>query len=219
MPGDDLIPKHGGYRRLKTFQLSQLIYDITVLFCQRFIDPRSRTHDQMVQAARSGTQNIAEGSKVSGTSKKLEMKLTNVARASLEELMLDFEDYLRQRGLEQWPPGHPVLRRFRRVRFADIQEYRCWIAEEHRKLNNEVRWTDTDGHGQAETGFASVPVRVRPPESVPLDQLVANTVLSLLNLNTYLLRQQVLAQARAFASEGGFTERLYELRQRQRRHR
>ena len=88
-----LIPKHGGYRKLKSFQLAQLCYDITVRFCDRYIDKHSRTHDQMVQAARSGVQNIAEGSKASGTSKKTELKLTSVARASLEELLPDYEDY------------------------------------------------------------------------------------------------------------------------------
>lgn len=97
---EPLIPKHGGYRKLKSFQVAQLIYDVTVNFCSRFIDKRSRTHDQMVQAARSGVQNIAEGSQAIGTSKKMELKLTNVARASLEELRLDYEDYLRQRGLQ-----------------------------------------------------------------------------------------------------------------------
>ena len=102
-----LIPKHGGYRKLKSFQVAQLVYDVTVRFCDRYIDPRSRTHDQMVQAARSGVQNIAEGSQASGTSKKMEMKLTNVARASLEELRLDYEDFLRQRGLPLLEPDHP----------------------------------------------------------------------------------------------------------------
>jgi four helix bundle protein len=96
---DPLIPKHGGYRKLKSFQIAQLVYDVTVRFCDRYIERRSRTHDQMVQAARSGVQNIAEGSQASGTSKKTELKLTNVARASLEELKLDYEDFLRQRGL------------------------------------------------------------------------------------------------------------------------
>ncbi len=105
---EELIPKHGGYRKLKTFQIAQLIYDLTVRFCDRYINPRSRTHDQMVQAARSGVQNIAEGSQVSGTSKKIEMKLTNVARASLEELRLDYEDFLRQRGLTLWEPNDKV---------------------------------------------------------------------------------------------------------------
>src|SRR5258706_11386010 len=100
---EKLIPLHGGYRKLKSFQVAQLAYDVAVRFCDRYIDRRSRTHDQMVQAARSGVQNIAEGSKASGTSKKMELKLTNVARASLEELRLDYEDYLRQRGLAHWP--------------------------------------------------------------------------------------------------------------------
>src|ERR1035438_7757169 len=100
---EKLIPLHGGYRKLKSFQVAQLAYDVTVRFCDRYIEKRSRTHDQMVQAARSGVQNIAEGSQASGTSKKMELKLTNVARASLEELRLDYEDFLRQRRLAQWP--------------------------------------------------------------------------------------------------------------------
>src|ERR1700689_2576158 len=104
---EPLIPKHGGYRKLKSFQVAQLCYDVTVRFCDRYIEKRSRTHDQMVQAARSGVQNIAEGSQASGTSKKTELKLTNVARASLEELRLDYEDFLRQRGLEQWDYADP----------------------------------------------------------------------------------------------------------------
>ena len=99
---DPLIPKHGGYRKLRSFRTAQLVYDLTVLFCNRFVEKKSRTHDQMVQAARSGVQNIAEGSMASATSKKTELKLTGVARASLEELLLDYEDFLRQRGLRQW---------------------------------------------------------------------------------------------------------------------
>ncbi len=87
---EPLIPKHGGYRKLKSFQVAQVIYDVTVRFCDRYINKRSRTHDQMVQTARSGVQNIAEGSQASGTSKKTELKLTNVARASLEALVLDY---------------------------------------------------------------------------------------------------------------------------------
>lgn len=100
--GEGLITRHGGYRNLKSFQIAQLVYDVTVRFCDRYIAKRSRTHDQMVQAARSGVQNIAEGSQASGTSKKTELKLTNVARASLEELRLDYEDYLRQRNMQPW---------------------------------------------------------------------------------------------------------------------
>src|SRR5512147_2750751 len=107
MSGGPLIPPHGGYRKLKSFQVAQLVYDVTVRFCNRYIERRSRTHDQMVQAARSGVQNIAEGSQASGTSKKTELKLTNVARASLEELRLDYEDFLRQRGLALWDKNEP----------------------------------------------------------------------------------------------------------------
>src|SRR5690242_20060541 len=101
-PERRLIPKYGGYRKLRSFQCAQLVYDLTVIFCVRFIDKRSRTHDQMVQAARSGVQNIAEGSMASATSKKTELKLTGVARASLEELLLDYQDFLRQRSLRLW---------------------------------------------------------------------------------------------------------------------
>src|ERR1041384_8038246 len=96
------IPPHGGYEKLLAYKKAEIIYDATVRFCDRFIDKRSRTHDQMVQAARSGNKNIAEGSQVSGTSKESELKLTNVARASLEELLGDYRDYLRQRGQTQW---------------------------------------------------------------------------------------------------------------------
>jgi len=85
----DLIPKHGGFRKLRSFQVAQQVYDATVIFCNRFIERRSRIHDQMVQAARSGVQNIAEGGIAAATSKKIELKLTSIARASLGELLLD----------------------------------------------------------------------------------------------------------------------------------
>ena len=97
-----------GYRKLKSFQVSQLVYDVTVRFCERYISKFSRTRDQMVQAARSGVQNIAEGSKASATSKKTELKLTNVARASLEELRLDYEDFLRQHNFKKWERSDPA---------------------------------------------------------------------------------------------------------------
>ncbi|MGE3063388.1 MAG: four helix bundle suffix domain-containing protein [bacterium] len=98
----NLIPPHGGYQKLQSYQMSEIVYDATVKFCARFIDKFSRTTDQMVQAARSGKQNIAEGCMASGTSKKTELKLMNVARASLEELLLDYQDYLRQHNLQLW---------------------------------------------------------------------------------------------------------------------
>jgi four helix bundle suffix protein len=99
---EGFIPAHDGYEKLRSYQKSQIVYDATVRFCDRFIDKKSRTHDQMVQAARSGDKNIAEGSQVSGTSKEAELKLVNVARASLEELLGDYQDFLRQRGHALW---------------------------------------------------------------------------------------------------------------------
>src|SRR3990172_7717566 len=96
------IRPSGGYRKLRAFQTATVVYDATVSFCERFVDKRSRTVDQMVQAARSGRQNIAEGSRASATSSQTELRLVNVARASLDELLLDYEDFLRQRGLRQW---------------------------------------------------------------------------------------------------------------------
>src|SRR5206468_10318032 len=97
------IPKHGGYKRLRSYQKAEIVYDATVHFCNRFIDRRSRTHDQMIQAARSGKQNIIEGSMASATSKETEIKLTNVARASLEELLADYRDFLRLKNTPEWP--------------------------------------------------------------------------------------------------------------------
>jgi four helix bundle suffix protein len=99
---DGFIPPHGGYRNLLSYRKTEIIFDATVRFCDRFIDRRSRTHDQMVQAARSGKQNIVEASVASGTSKEMEIKLTNVARASLEELLEDYRDFLRTRGAPLW---------------------------------------------------------------------------------------------------------------------
>jgi len=102
-----IIEPHGGFRNLHSFRRAQQVYDLTVRFCDRFVDRRSRTHDQMVQAARSGVQNIAEGSMASATSKKTELTLTSVARSSLVELLLDYEDFLRHRGLRQWAKESP----------------------------------------------------------------------------------------------------------------
>ena len=101
-----IIPPHGGYKDLLSFQKAEVVYDATVKFCADLLDRRDRTVDQMVQAARSGKQNIVEGSSASGTSKEIELKLTNVARASLEELLTDYRDFLRTRGFEEWPKDH-----------------------------------------------------------------------------------------------------------------
>ncbi|MEX1117872.1 MAG: four helix bundle suffix domain-containing protein [Terrimicrobiaceae bacterium] len=112
-PTEGFIPIHGGYEQLLSFQKARIVFDGTVKFCARFIDKRSRTTDQMVQAARSGKQNILEGSQASGTSKETEIKLTNVARASFEELLEDYRDFLRVRGIPEWTKEHPHTQRLR----------------------------------------------------------------------------------------------------------
>ena len=118
-----LIPPHGGYRELRSYQNAEIVYDATVKFCDKFIDRRSRTHDQMVQAARSGKQNIAEGSMASATSKKTELKLVGVARASLEELLLDYEDFLRQRKLSLWQKNNPTAQTVRKLAYSENRSY------------------------------------------------------------------------------------------------
>jgi len=187
MESDPLIPTHGGYRKLKSFQLAQLCYDVTVRFCERYIDRRSRTHDQMVQAARSGVQNIAEGSKASGTSKKTELKLTNVARASLEELRLDYEDYLRQRALPQWTLDDPRRASLIARRCTTAAEVAAWVREMHGQ----------DGQSGRRGPYAA---------------LAANAALVLIAVACSLLDRQLAAQAAAFTEEGGFTERLHRIR-------
>jgi four helix bundle protein len=122
------IPPHGGYQKLLSYQKAEIVYDATVFFCDRFVDARSRTRDQMVQAARSGKQNIIEGSMASGTSKEAEIKLTNVARASLEELLADYRDFLRVRKLPQWDKHHPQAQAVRSLGHASNTSYASYSA-------------------------------------------------------------------------------------------
>ncbi len=112
---EGFIPPHGGYADLLSYQKAEIVYDATVHFCNRFLDKRDRTRDQMIQAARSGKQNIIEGSMASATSTETEIKLTNVARASLEELLADYRDFLRSRNLEEWSRNHPYTARLRQL--------------------------------------------------------------------------------------------------------
>ena len=175
-----LIPPHGGYRKLRSFQCAQMVYDATVVFCERFVDRRSRTHDQMIQAARSGVQNIAEGSMASATSKKTELKLTGVARASLEELILDYEDFLRQRGLRIWPKDSPEAMAVRRQYASDRSD-------------------------ASDKSDRSDPYALRTASS----EVDANTLVCLINQASYLLGRQLRNLEESFLANGGFTERLY----------
>lgn len=196
---EPLIPKHGGFRNLKSFQVAQLAYDVTVRFCDKYIDRRSRTHDQMVQAARSGVQNIAEGSVASGTSKKMELKLTNVAKASLAELRLDYEDFLRQRGLRLWTENDPRRKALVARRCATADEVAAWVLETAKNGQDGQNGPDTPS--------------IESMQSILFPEIAANAALVLIGVASALLDRQVAAQAAAFESEGGFTERLYKTRQ------
>ena len=127
---EGFIPKHGGYRNLLSYQRAEVVYDATVWFCRRYLDRRDRTVDQMVQAARSGKQNIIEASMASGTSKETEIKLTNVARASLEELLADYRDFLRTRGMALWDKNSRealFVRKLGANKNASYESYRTYI--------------------------------------------------------------------------------------------
>jgi four helix bundle suffix protein len=176
----------GGYRKTASFQTATLIYDATYWFCEKFLDPRSRTVDQMVQAARSGRQNIAEGSRASATSSQTELRLVNVARASLEELLLDYEDYLRHRRLPQWLPDGPeasevraVPRTFRKDQsdLTDLSDQERWALYAH--------WLD----------HANPAIR-------------ANTTICLIHQANFLLDRQIAALEAAFVEDGGYSEQL-----------
>ena len=186
--GELLLP-HSGYRQLKTFQLARLIYDITVHFVELYIPADSRTRDQMTQAARSGVQNIAEGSVDAATLAKLELNVYNVARASLEELRLDYEDYLRQHNETVWRKNTPLYSEFVSRRIADKAGFRAFIQE-------------------AESAVPSVQIRTVPYKSV----LVANATLLLIDTAVYFLKRQIRNKANKFLHDGGFSERMCRMR-------
>lgn len=179
----------GGYRKTASFQTATIIYDATYWFCEKFVDARSRTVDQMVQAARSGRQNIAEGSRAAATSSQTELRLLNVARSSFEELLLDYEDFLRHRRLPQWTADSPealavrdVPRKFRSGRsnqsdLIDLTDQERWALY--------ARWL---GH--------------RDPA------VRANALICLINQANFLLDQQIAAVERQFIDEGGYSEQL-----------
>lgn len=194
---ESLLPKHGGYRKLKSFQVARLVYDLTVRFCDKYIDPFSRTKDQMTQAARSGVQNIAEGSQTSATSKKTELRLTNVARASLEELKLDYEDFLRQRKLDPWPRDDPRRRSLIARRCQTADQVALWAREIH-----------DQPHGPG--GQNGLNHKMSTPSTYP--EITANAALALIAVACALLNRQIAAQAKTFENEGGFSERLCRIR-------
>lgn len=162
--------------------MAEIVYDGTVKFCDRFINIKSRTHDQMVQAARSGKQNIAEGSMASGTSKKIELKLIGIARASLEELLLDYKDYLRQHKLLLWSKDDP--------RVIDIRKIASFYNRSYKSYKTYL-------------------------EEVS-DEVAANTLVCIIHQTNYLLDQLLRQLEQNFLKEGGFTERLFNARNKSR---
>lgn len=135
------IPPHGGYKKLLSYQKAKVVYQATVRFCERFIDKKSRTYDQMIQAARSGKQNIVEGSMAAATSKEMEIKLTSVARSSEEELLEDYRDFLDANNLIEWSPGHPYAQRLRqltRIPKATYETFRKGIEHPDPEISANV---------------------------------------------------------------------------------
>lgn len=182
----------GGYRKTASFQTATIIYDATVWFCERFLDPRSRTVDQMVQAARSGRQNIAEGSRAAATTSQTELRLVNVARASLEELLLDYEDYLRHRRLPQWTMDGPEASAVRAVPRA--------FRKDQTDPSDQSNLTDlTDAQR-----WALYSRWLEAPEAATR----ANAIICLIHQTNYLLDRQIAALEAAFVEGGGYSEQL-----------
>lgn len=187
--GHKRLRPSGGYRDTCSFQTATIIYDATYWFCEKYLDSRSRTVDQMIQAARSGRQNIAEGSRASATSSQTELRLLNTARSSLEELLLDFEDYLRHRHLQQWTPACPEAMAVRQVpqKFSRDRSDQSDLTD----LTDPQRWA------------------LYAPWLEHKDSAIrANAILCLIHQANYLLDQQINALEKAFIGDGGYSEQL-----------
>lgn len=185
---------YGGYQKLRSYKVAEAVYDATVVFCNRFISRQSRTHDQMVQAARSGVRNISEGSGAAATSRKSEMLLTNVARASLsDELVKDFKSFLIHNGLRIWNKDSP----------------------EAKAIRERLRWDGAPGSLTEQLQIRGLSDLSNYVSKAGAEQ-AANAMLCAVNQAAYLLRRQIEAQGRIFVEEGGFSERLHASRMKRR---
>ncbi len=192
-----LLLPHGGYRKLRSYKVATAVYDATVVFCRRFFPHDRRMSDQMVQAARSGVRNISEGSGAAATSRKSEMKLTNVARASLaDELLPDYESFLRQQGLRIW------AKESRQARAMRARLYQDYAESLPAAPAGTLRLTGL-------SGLADFVAKAEP-------ELAGNAMLCAVHQTVYLLNRQLKSQGRSFLENGGFTERLYHQRQQSR---
>jgi len=181
---------HGGYRKLRSYKVAEAVYDATVVFCRRFFQHDRRMSDQMVQAARSGVRNISEGSGAAATSRKSEMKLTNVARASLsDELLRDSESFLRQSGLRVWPKDS-----------REALAMRARLAQDR-----APNLPPATAGGVRLKGLAGLSEFVE--QAAP--ELAGNAMLCAVNQAAYLLKRQLESQGRTFLESEGFTEKLY----------
>ncbi|MCC6661266.1 MAG: four helix bundle protein [Phycisphaerales bacterium] len=203
MPPPGFIPAHGGYRDLLSYQKSEVVYDITRRFCDRFLRRGDRTIDQMVQAARSGKQNIAEGSQASGTSKEMELKLVGVARASLEELLNDYLDYLRTHDHALWPKNSKEALFVRRLSQSSRGRASAPSATSHSDPTHRSHRSHTT-HDSYETYRTFI--ETRPAETV------ANIAICLIHQANYLLDRQLRALEQAFLEDGGIRERMTKAR-------
>jgi len=190
---EGVLMPYGGYEKLRAYVVAEAVYDATVVFCNRFIDRRSRTHDQMIQAARSGVRNISEGSGAAATSKRSELKLTNVARASLnDELLCDFKSFLVQNGLRVWD--------------KDASES---IAMRSRLRHDHAQSLPPAKPGLPQlTGLAGLSDFVAKAEP----EIAANAMLCAVNQAAYLLRRLIEKQSKEFVEQGGFADRTRSLR-------
>jgi restriction system protein len=193
-PDDGPFLPHGGYLKLRSYKVAEAVYDATVVFCRRFHADDKRQREQMVQAARSGVRNISEGSGLAATSRKSEMKLTNVARASInDELIRDFESFLRDRGLRVWPKESREALAMRKLLYQD---------KVVRKPSARAKIQLTGLQGLSDFVAEADP------------ELAANAMICAANQAAYLLKRQLTSQGKQFLKGGGFTEKLYGARKR-----
>ena len=188
MDNKDFIRQDNNYRTLKAFQKAECVYDVTYYFANKFLQKGDRTIDQMVQAARSGKQNLAEGNIDGVTSKEMEIKLTNVNRASLHELLIDYEDYLRVRGLEQWPYNDPRCVQTREFckRHLDSAVYREKIKDRSDETREKIKDRS--------------------------DETIANIAITLIHQCDVLIKGLIEWQKTNFLENGGIKEEMYRAR-------
>ncbi len=205
------IPAHGGYEDLLSYQRAVIVYDGTVRFCTRFLDKYDRTVDQMVQAARSGKQNIIEGSMASGTSKQTEIKLTNVARASLEELLEDYRDWLRNHDAPLWEKNSKEALYVRRLAAGRVKPpVRENGTDETNGTNDGSKTSQTAGHASpaSHSSHETIAKTFREFFDTRSPEVVANIQVCLIHQTNYLLDQQIRQLEQAFLDQGGLRERM-----------